>query len=71
MYQPHPTGVLFVGLGNIWRSPTAQGVFVKLVSDRELSHAFRIDSAAAHDHQVQRGHDICAVRFAIVSRERT
>lgn len=37
--------VLFVCLGNICRSPTAHGVFEKLVENRGLSHLFHIDSA--------------------------
>lgn len=37
--------VLFVCLGNICRSPTAEGVFRKLVADRGLADAFEIDSA--------------------------
>jgi len=37
--------VLFVCLGNICRSPTAHGVFQKLIDDRDLSHLFYIDSA--------------------------
>jgi len=36
--------VLFVCLGNICRSPTAEGVFNKLVQDANLMHAFEIDS---------------------------
>ena len=37
--------VLFVCLGNICRSPTAHGVFQKMIDDRHLSHLFYIDSA--------------------------
>lgn len=37
--------VCFVCLGNICRSPTAEGVFRHLVSEAELAHAFEIDSA--------------------------
>jgi protein-tyrosine phosphatase len=37
--------ILFVCLGNICRSPTAHGVFQKIVDDRHLSHLFNIDSA--------------------------
>lgn len=37
--------VLFVCLGNICRSPTAHGVFQKMINDRQLSHLFNIDSA--------------------------
>lgn len=36
--------VLFVCLGNICRSPTAEAVFTKLVQDAGLAHAFEIDS---------------------------
>lgn len=37
--------VCFVCLGNICRSPTAEGVFVKLVADAGLEGEFFIDSA--------------------------
>lgn len=37
--------VCFVCLGNICRSPTAEGVFIKLVQEAGLEHAFEIDSA--------------------------
>lgn len=37
--------VLFVCLGNICRSPTAEGVFRKVVAERNLQHLFSIDSA--------------------------
>ncbi|OVE77399.1 protein tyrosine phosphatase [bacterium F16] len=40
-----PTTVLFVCLGNICRSPTAEGVMQKLVDDNTLSHDIHIDSA--------------------------
>ena len=36
--------VLFVCLGNICRSPTAQGVFEKLIADEGLQHMVEIDS---------------------------
>ena len=38
-------GVLFVCLGNICRSPTAEGVFRKKLSDAGLSSQVRVDSA--------------------------
>ena len=38
-------GVLFVCLGNICRSPAAQGVMQRLVDERGLSDRFFIDSA--------------------------
>ena len=37
--------VLFVCLGNICRSPTAEGVFTKLVRDEGLAERVEIDSA--------------------------
>jgi len=40
-----PVKVLFVCLGNICRSPTAEGVFRKLVNDSRLSDQIQIDSA--------------------------
>ena len=41
----HRTRVLFVCLGNICRSPTAEGVFRALVTQRGLSDQIEIDSA--------------------------
>ncbi|KAL8204772.1 hypothetical protein R6Q57_010395 [Mikania cordata] len=40
-----PFSVLFVCLGNICRSPAAEGVFTDLVKKRNLSSKFLIDSA--------------------------
>ncbi len=37
--------VLFVCLGNICRSPTAEGVFLKVVADAGLSKHIKVDSA--------------------------
>ena len=37
--------VLFVCLGNICRSPSAQGVFEARLAERGLQHAYRVDSA--------------------------
>ena len=41
-------GVLFVCLGNICRSPTAEGVFRKRVADAGMSEIIRVDSAGTH-----------------------
>jgi len=38
------TGVLFVCLGNICRSPLAEGVFLHLARERGLHERFRVDS---------------------------
>ncbi|MEM7195015.1 MAG: low molecular weight protein-tyrosine-phosphatase [Pseudomonadota bacterium] len=43
--QSEPVKVLFVCLGNICRSPTAEGMFRKLVDDNGLQHRYTIDSA--------------------------
>ncbi len=51
--------VLFVCLGNICRSPMAEAVFRKMVSEEGLSHQIFIDSAATssweHGNPVHRG----------------
>ena len=44
--------VCFVCLGNICRSPTAEGVFVHLVAQAGLSHAFEIESAGTAGYHV-------------------
>lgn len=44
--------VLFVCMGNICRSPTAQGVFAHLVNSEELSDAITIDSAGTYAYHV-------------------
>ncbi len=40
--------VLFICMGNICRSPTAEGVFRKMVEDAGLSATIEIDSAGTH-----------------------
>jgi protein-tyrosine phosphatase len=44
--------VLFVCMGNICRSPTAEGVFAKLIKEHDLEHCFTIDSAGTHAYHV-------------------
>lgn len=41
----HPVRVLFVCLGNICRSPLAEGAFRKLIRGRGLEARFEVDSA--------------------------
>jgi protein-tyrosine phosphatase len=65
--------VLFVCLGNICRSPTAEGVFRKLVRDMKLEHQFEIDSAGTHAYHVgeppdERAQAACARRGIDISR---
>ena len=44
--------VLFVCLGNICRSPTAEGIFKHKVQQRELTDQFDIDSAGTGDWHI-------------------
>ena len=44
--------VLFVCLGNICRSPTAEGVFRKYVMEAGLSESILIDSAGTHAYHI-------------------
>ena len=46
------TRVLFICMGNICRSPTAEAVFRRAVSDAKLEHAIECDSAGTHDYHV-------------------
>lgn len=47
-----PTQVLFVCMGNICRSPTAEGVMRKFVKDAGLADGVIVDSAGTHDYHV-------------------
>ncbi len=49
--------VLFVCLGNICRSPTAEGVFRALVESQGLTGKIEIDSAGTHAYHVGQGPD--------------
>jgi protein-tyrosine phosphatase len=44
--------VLFVCLGNICRSPTAEGVFRKLAAEADLLDMIEIDSAGTHAYHI-------------------
>jgi len=56
--------VLFVCMGNICRSPTAEGVFRRLVDERAPSLGLEIDSAGTHDYHVGEPPDERAVAAA-------
>ncbi len=58
--------VLFVCMGNICRSPTAEGVFRRLVDQHEWSRTlpFEIDSAGTHDYHVGEPPDRRAIAAA-------
>ncbi len=52
-----PTKVLFVCLGNICRSPSAEGIFKHIVESRGVAGQFEIDSAGTHAYHVGEGAD--------------
>lgn len=58
------TSVLFVCLGNICRSPTAEGVFARKVEEADLSNRIRIDSAGTGAWHVGRPPDARAQEAA-------
>lgn len=68
--MPTPTStparhsVLFVCLGNICRSPTAEGVFRHTVATRHLTTHFHIDSAGTGDWHIGAPPDPRAIRAA-------
>ena len=49
--------VLFVCMGNICRSPTAEGVFRKFIADAGLAETVHADSAGTHAYHVGEGPD--------------
>jgi protein-tyrosine phosphatase len=55
-------GVLFVCMGNICRSPTAEGVFRHLLAERRQMDRFKVDSAGTHGYHIGRPPDRRAVR---------
>lgn len=61
----HKISVLFVCMGNICRSPTAQGVFRKLLEEEGLSELIGVDSAGTHAYHVGNSADRRAQATAI------
>lgn len=53
MQNKDNVAVLFVCMGNICRSPTAQGVFRKLVREEGMAQSIEIDSAGTHAYHVE------------------
>ena len=67
--------VLFVCMGNICRSPTAQGVFEYLVEEARLGERIHVDSAGTHAYHIgerpdQRATQAAAGRGIDLSRQR-
>lgn len=61
------TRVLFVCLGNICRSPAAEGVFRHLVREAGLADAFEIDSAGTGNWHIG---ELADARMRAVARQR-
>jgi len=59
------TKVLFVCLGNICRSPTAHGVFLKVLSDNGLIAKVEVDSAGTHAHHIGEAPDPRSQKVAL------
>ena len=57
--------VLFVCMGNICRSPTAEGVFAKLIKEQDLEAYFVIDSAGTHAYHIGEPPDLRAQHAAL------
>jgi len=57
--------VLFVCMGNICRSPTAEGVFAKLLKEQNLEAYFGIDSAGTHAYHIGEPPDPRALHAAL------
>lgn len=56
--------IIFVCTGNICRSPTAEGVFRKLVADAGLSASIAIASAGTHGYHVGEAPDVRSQQHA-------
>lgn len=75
--------ILFICMGNICRSPTAEAVLFKKLADLDLLHKVKIDSAGTHNfhpnappdersqmHALKRGYDLSNLRArAVVERD--
>ena len=61
------TSVLFVCLGNICRSPAAEAIFLKLISDVGIANQFIVDSAGTGSWHVGKKAD-SRMRFAAKQR---
>jgi protein-tyrosine phosphatase len=56
--------VLFVCMGNICRSPTAEGVFRQHVMDSGLQDRVKVDSAGTHNYHPDQAPDPRAIQVA-------
>jgi protein-tyrosine phosphatase len=80
--EGRPIRILFVCLGNICRSPTAEGVFARHVKEAGLEESIVIDSAGTGDYHIgeppdprareaaaQRGYDLSALRARQIDKK--
>ncbi len=61
-----PLKILFVCLGNICRSPTAHGIFEKMVVDAGLQESIMVDSAGTGDWHIGKSPDPRASEAALL-----
>ena len=74
--------VLFVCTGNICRSPTAHGVFMRKMMDAGIAHQVMVDSAGTHNyhpgsppdersqaHAAKRGYDLTDLRARRITHD--
>ena len=67
--------ILFVCMGNICRSPTAEAIFIKRLTEQNLLYKVKVDSAGTHNfhpnsppdersqmHALKRGYDLSNLR---------
>ncbi len=57
--------ILFVCYGNICRSPSAQGIFEKLIQDQGFNKLFTVDSAGTHDFHIGKQPDPRSIKAAL------
>ena len=50
--ESKPIKIMFVCLGNICRSPAAQGVMESIIKERTLDHEFKVDSAGTASYHI-------------------
>ncbi|MDQ7091838.1 MAG: low molecular weight protein-tyrosine-phosphatase [Methylococcales bacterium] len=56
--------VLFICMGNICRSPTAEGVFSHLIEQQQLSAHFQVNSAGTHAYHIGEQPDLRSQKTA-------